>query len=214
MPERVYHGVPEPGISIEKSFRPLTVLGERHGVFPPTVLSCLTNKVCFGLSHGMWRTTDGGRSWSIMAPVREVPDVFSCSSSVDCAVGTSAGSVDFTIDGGRRWTRSALPGAEPTVCSTACDSTYFVTGIACSPTGQTCIVTIAYRQLPASLPPIFETTDRGRSWSSMSLPTSPYLELLSLACVHGGVCWAGGQLGDHRPTLLRLGHDAWAAHSS
>jgi len=174
----------------------------------PESPSCPIDNRCFAFGGGtVWQTVDGGIRWRVVfnLPPRQLTSFTSiaCFSASQCMVGTESGSVAVTENGGRSWAVRKIPGWCPgSLGSGQCAS---VVGISCVST-LSCYV--ASGDVGGSYESqIDTTTNGGRTWSSMSLP-SP-VSLNDLACSHQSDCWAVGSTvpssNSSSPVILHLG---------
>jgi len=197
---RVWRGTIAPGRNLRATFRVVATLRARSAADLPSALSCPTTRVCFGIAEALWRTRDGGRTWSAGAPLAETPTALFCVSASVCAVGTNAGAVDFTSDAGRTWVGGSPYGTR--TCR-SCAPTSWISGVYCDGSAMHCLALVAPHGIDGPSGGVFETSDRGRTWRQMTTPGAPVL--LSLACTQRGSCWAGGVEGsEHLAVLLHL----------
>ena len=116
-----------------------------------------------GLESGVYKSTDGGRSWhlnSVGLDNRYVTEVGVAPSLSDVVyIGTDGDGVYATIDGGRRWIHTNWP--SPTINS--------VMAMAVDPLdSKTVYASAEYTDEPYGSG-LFRTTDGGRSWTDLSI---------------------------------------------
>lgn len=180
---------------------------------PDVCMAIVTSRVHGTFSRGwVWRTTDAGRQWRLLRLPSGNPSSISCASASACAVGTVGGTVEFTNDGGRSWTMSAVPGWPAPACGAnefACQNEQPVTGISCW-SAQGCAVSTSGEGSSTNGAPlpsggVMETLDGGRTWSPVSVPA---VLINGLSCAGPGGCWAYGWpnvVGDSGPIMIHWG---------
>jgi hypothetical protein len=187
---------------------------------PPTIPSCGANGVCMAIpsrTNGVlpngfaWRTTDGGARWTTTTSFPGEPLAISCASAADCAVGTFLGTVEFTHDGGRTWSRSGVPGWPKQNCNQFADSCLnpqSVSGLSCWSADACIASTQGYGSSNGGNVPsggIMETANGGRTWAPLSIPATM---VGAVSCAGANNCWAGGSSVvpmQETPVLLRWG---------
>ena len=124
-----------------------------------------------GPQSRIYRTTNGGQSWSVQFTNRDPKGFYDCLDFWDAQRGVVIGdaidtavAILTTVDGGAHWDRvsaAALPAAQPTEGSFAASGTCLVS----RPGGHAWIVAST-----AAFGRVLHTHDHGRSWRVDTLP--------------------------------------------
>lgn len=142
---------------------------------------CVANGVCEAASmYGVWRTTDGGRTWVEQKSLNvDSPSPLSCPTVDDCVLSdfddTGTPQLLITKDGGEKWTTVAVPDAT-------------LGGVVACPTVRRCYV--------SSGGDIYTSTTFGTTWSHMTAPSGATIR--DIACATNSRCWAVGYDNVHR----------------
>ena len=146
-----------------------------HNFYLADSIACPTTTECFlGTNSGLFETTDGGFTWTVVLSQRS--QAVSCPSSLTCFV---AGDPTYkTTDGGSTWMTQTAAGANRQLI--ACSDE-----LHCAQDGNT----------PVGDAILLDTSDGGASWSSTLHVQYPVNFVGVLGCTTSLVCLAGGSLG-------------------
>jgi hypothetical protein len=147
-------------------------------------VSCPSAAVCFATGSGIFGTTDGGTSWSLISP--DVTSLVSCSSTSDCVATTQTG-VLVTTNGGAEWTAVALPAGGGTPYA-----------LSCADGGTTCAVVTEVETTQAIS--IAISLNEGATWVSHSLPKGDGIG--NIECPPSGACIAVGSVAGPHDTSV------------
>ena len=99
---------PTPGTLMSTSVTPLTFVSAQDGL--AAVSQCIGDGTTCYFHSGLYRTSDGGVSWSSQ-PATEVTSGAVMAADLDHAWAPAVGGLEATDDGGRTWTSLPLPSA-------------------------------------------------------------------------------------------------------
>jgi photosystem II stability/assembly factor-like uncharacterized protein len=152
--------------------------------FAATAIDCPSSSICFtgsGGDRGLAKSTDGGRTWKLIAKFANVNQI-ACPTVNVCEVATFDGLMLRTTNGGASWT-SQFPLPTRKVA-------YW--GVSC-PTASTCGVVTSHGSF-------LRTTDGGKKWTQhfigLRVNTLKIAQLTIVACTSGSTCEVGGFAGE------------------
>ena len=171
-----------------------------------TGLSCPSASVCeaVGLVNsrpGIYRTTDGGTTWSaqpVPAGMTSLSGVSCASTSVCEAVGSGSADVIGTTDGGATWSAQPVPAGLNGLTGVSCASV-----AVCEAVGY------------GGSADVIGTTDGGATWTSQTVPTGVN-QLDAVACGAPSDCEAVGttSAGSLAVVTTTDGGATWAASAT
>jgi photosystem II stability/assembly factor-like uncharacterized protein len=169
--------------------------------FAATAIDCPSSSICFtgsGGDRGLAKSTDGGRTWKLIAKFANVNQI-ACPTVNVCEVAT-ARLMLRTTNSGRSWTRQFPPSAVPIYLGVSC------------PTASTCGVVGASSSL-------LMTTDGGKKWTHHSVGIRVHtvkIQFLTIvSCASTSTCVVGGFAGPYWDTFeTPNGGNTWTAARS
>jgi hypothetical protein len=167
-------------------------------------LQCVTDTVCYTPSanfhsNELYRTTDGGQTWTATTPVpvpqsvRGTLTAFRCTSANTCMVlgrapsqaPDATGELAITNDGGTTWRTDVIPAPSGLTDSSA-------ERIACGDDTH-CVVSVNGRATGSGVQAgtFITTTNEGATWVQSALPVDPEAaDIWNMTCDPSGACIA------------------------
>jgi photosystem II stability/assembly factor-like uncharacterized protein len=188
----------------------------RHAWTQPLVFSQADPHALYYANQSLYKTTNGGESWTKISPdlTREdpgVPSNLAAAAAADAPadkrrgviytiapspvnasmiwVGTDDGYIQVTADGGSNWQNVTPPGLTAWSKVTMIDASHFEAGEA--------FAAVERHQLEDYEPYLYRTRDSGKTWHKITggLPTGVYLQTVKEDPVRKGLLYAGTELG-------------------
>ncbi|MGE3615268.1 MAG: WD40/YVTN/BNR-like repeat-containing protein, partial [Gemmatimonadales bacterium] len=198
------------------SGEPASEIRERWQWTFPILFSPVDNRTLYVSSQRLWKTADGGRTWTAISgdltrhdpatlghsggPITgdmNGPEVYATIFSVGLGkrdinviwTGSDDGLVHVTRDGGRTWTNVTPPGMPDFGRVSQIDASAFSSGAA--------YVSVRRPLLDDRAPYIFRTTDYGRTWTRIvsGIRADAYVHVVREDPARRGLLYAGTQHG-------------------